>query len=358
MKKILSILIVLVMVLGMTACGTQKKTDTNDEVTNDNTVENTESEPKKDGYKIAYCDVSMNATWRTQMRAEFEQKAEELKAEGVISEYYVTNANDDAAKQISDVKDMIAKGVDGILIAAVSQTALSPVVEEAMDAGIKVISFNMLVDTENVSGKVYQSDAEFGRIGAQFIVDKLDGKGNIIVLNGTAGNGCNEERWRGAEGVFSQYPDINIVGTSYADWEYAKGKAATESLLSANPDIDGVWSQGGAMTQGAIDAFNATGRELVPMSGEAGNGFLRSWKENMGKDKFDSIAPIYKGTMILDALDSLVTVLGGGEINKVNELPMESVTADTIDDYYREDMPDSYWVGSQLSDENLKKLFE
>lgn len=357
MKKLVGLLLAVVMVFGLTACGGNEAANTavNNGAGETAAVEESET---KEGYKIAYCDVSMNATWRTQMRAEFEQRAEELKAEGVISEYYVTNANDDAAKQISDVKDMIAKGVDGILIAAVSETALSPVVEEAMEAGIDVISFNMLVDTDNVSGKVFQSDQEFGRIGAQFLVDKLDGKGDIIVLNGTAGNGCNENRWAGAEEVFNQYPDINIVGTAYADWEYAKGKAATESLLSANAKIDGVWSQGGAMTQGAIDAFIAADRPLVPMSGEAGNGFLRSWKENTGVDAFDSVAPIYKATMILDALDSLLTVLDGGEIEAVNELEMGYVTEDTIDEYFREDMPDSYWVGSELSDENLKNLFE
>lgn len=349
MKKFLSFLLVVCLFIPLVACnnstGKSKKKDDS-------------KNGKTTGLKIAYCDMSMKATWRTQMRAEFEQKAKELKKDGTISEYYITNANDDATKQISDVKDMIAKGVDGIVISAVSTSAISPVVEEAMNAGIKVVSFNMLVDTDNVVAKVYQPDEEFGRIGAQFIADKLNGKGKIICLNGTAGNGCNDSRWRGAEKVFKKYPGIKIVATSYCDWEYAKAKAATESLLSANPDIDGVWSQGGAMTQGAIDAFIASNRKLVPMSGEAGNGFLRTWKENKGKDKFDSIAPIYEATMVLDALDTLLDSIAGKKVEKEQVLPMKSIKEDQIDEYYRSDLPDSYWAGSKLTKENLKKLFK
>ncbi len=74
-------------------------------------------------------------------------------------------------------------------------------------------------------------------------------------------NSVSNDRWQGAEEVFSQYPDIEIVGEAYGEWDYAKGKAATESLLSANPEIDAVWSQGGAMTQGAVDAFVAAGEK-------------------------------------------------------------------------------------------------
>ena len=61
-------------------------------------------------------------------------------------------------------------------------------------------------------------------------------------------------------------------------------------MLSAYPEIDGVWSQGGAMTQGAIDAFIAAGRDLVPMTSEGNNGAIRAWIEN--KDKgLSCIAP-------------------------------------------------------------------
>ena len=65
---------------------------------------------------------SLGETWRYQMVAEFEQAAEELKEQGVIKEYLETNADADASKQISDMEDLISKGVDGILIAVQNPT--------------------------------------------------------------------------------------------------------------------------------------------------------------------------------------------------------------------------------------------
>ncbi len=312
-----------------------------------------------DGYTVALCNNSLGETWRVQMVAEFEQAADQLIEEGVLDKYYVTNADADPSKQISDMQDLIAKGVDGILVAVANPTAVDSAIEEATEAGIKVVAFNQLCTTDEVVAKVNQSDYDFGRIGAEFLVEKLGGEGKIIVLQGVAGTTICQGRWEGAKDVFDQYPGIEIVGEAYGNWDYADGKAATESLLSANPEIDGVWSQGGAMTQGAIDAFVAAGRPLVPMSGESGNGFMASWLEYEGVDDFDSVAPVYDCAMSVDALNVLIDALDGEEVEfDQSSMFMDTITADNIEEYYRPDLPDSYWGGSRLTEENLKKLFE
>jgi len=365
LKKIVSLVISIVLVLGIFAACSSSETPA-ESVSESASSESQPSEAatdeseasSSDGFVIAFCDNNMTETWRVQMHAEFDQRAQELQSEGVISEYYVTVADGDSSKQISDIRDMITRGVDGIIVAVTTPSSISPVIEEAMDAGIAVVNFNALADTDNVTSKVYQSDVEFGRVQAEWLVDKLNGKGNIIVLNGLAGNSVNNARWSGAEEVFSQYPDIKVLGSAYAGWDYTEGKAAVESMLSAYPEIDGVWSQGGAMTQGAIDAFIANSRPLVPMTGEAGNGFLRTWKKYMGVDNFDSMAPNYTATISVTALNTLIDALQGEDVEKDIVIPMGVVSADNIDDYYREDLPDSFWVDTQLTEENLNKLFE
>src|SRR6056297_701690 len=91
---------------------------------------------KAEGYKIGFSNYSVTNAWRVQMEAEFKAKAEELKDKGVISEYYMTNANGEISKQISDVNDLITKGVDALLITAASPKALAPVCEKAEQQGI------------------------------------------------------------------------------------------------------------------------------------------------------------------------------------------------------------------------------
>ena len=375
MRKMFTVGLAAVMAMGLCACGSQKAAETTaapaaaettaapaQEEKKEEAEETTEAQASSEtaggeGYVVALCNYSIGNSWRAQMEQEFVAEAEKLKAEGVVSEYYITNSNEDINKQISDMQDLITKKVDAIVITAASPTALAPVVEEAAEAGIKVVSFDNVVETDEQVATVGIDEKEFGRIGAEWLVDKLDGKGKIVVLNGIAGTATDSLRWGGAEEVFKQYPDIEILGSANASWDYAQGKAAMESMLSAYPEIDGVWSQGGAMTQGAIDAFIAAGRDLVPMTSEGNNGAIRAWIEN--KDKgLSCIAPSNPTYTSAEALRVVVKALNGEDIPGNVGMDIETVTEQNVDQYYRSDMPDSFWVLTELDDATLQKLYK
>ena len=308
------------------------------------------------GYVIGFSNFGVGNSWRVQMEAEFKARADVLKAEGKIKEYYMTDSNGDIAKQIADMRDLITKRCDAIIITAASPDALSPVCEEAMAAGIKVISFDNYVTTDRITAKVGIDEVAFGTTGAQWLADQLGGRGNIVVLNGIAGSGVDEMRSRGARTVFAKYPDIRILGDAFAGWDYAEAKRAVEDFLSAYPQIDGVWSQGGAMTQAALDAFKAAGRRLVPMSGEANNGLLKAWKENLGSG-FDSIAPCSPTSMSADALDTAIDALSGKpvQLNTIITLPV--IKSADLDRYVRMDLPDSFWNFTILTTEQINALY-
>lgn len=375
MRKMFTVGLAAVMAMGLCACGSQKAAETTaapaaaettaapaQEEKKEEKEETTEAQASSEtaggeGYVVALCNYSIGNSWRAQMEQEFVAEAEKLKADGVVSEYYITNSNEDINKQISDMQDLITKKVDAIVITAASPTALAPVVEEATEAGIKVVSFDNVVETEEQVATVGIDEKEFGRIGAEWLVDKLDGKGKIVVLNGIAGTATDSLRWGGAEEAFKQYPDIEILGSANASWDYAQGKAAMESMLSAYPEIDGVWSQGGAMTQGAIDAFIAAGRDLVPMTSEGNNGAIRAWIEN--KDKgLSCIAPSNPTYTSAEALRVVVKALNGEDIPGNVVMDIETVTEENVDQYYRSDMPDSFWVLTELDDATLQKLYK
>lgn len=294
--------------------------------------ESKKEEAKGDGkgYVVALCNYSIGNSWRAQMEQEFVSEAEKLKSEGVVSEYYITNSNEDINKQISDMQDLITKKVDAIVITAASPTALAPVVEEATEAGIKVVSFDNVVDTDEQVATVGIDETEFGRIGAEWLAEKLDGKGKIIVLNGIAGAATDSLRWGGAEEVFKNYPDIEVLGSANASWDYA---------------------------QGAIDAFIAAGRDLVPMTSEGNNGALKAWYENRDNG-LSCIAPSNPTYTSAEALRTVIKALDGEDVPKNVVMDIETVTEDNLEDYYRPDMPDSFWVLTELDDEALQKLYK
>lgn len=312
-------------------------------------------------YKVALCNSSVGNSWRMQMVAEFENACKELQEAGVVSDYYITNSDGDISKQINDMRDLITKGVDVIAITCASGSALTDVCDEAMEEGIKVVSFDNYLEYED--GEVHETarigvdQEEFGRIWGEWLVEQLGGKGNIIVLQGMAGTSGSEQRWAGAEKVFSQNPDIKVLGEGFGDWDYAKGKTAAEQLIAAHGDqIDGVWSQGGAMTQGCIDAFNERGMKLVPMTGEANNGMLKAWKANRDKG-FTSIAPDSPSYVSVEALKLGFKALQGEDVSGYHAFPLQMVTEETLDEYVKPDLPDSFWVFTHLTDAQVQELF-
>lgn len=306
------------------------------------------SQFKKDGpYTIGFSNISVVNTFRMQMVRELEYAAEQA---GVT--LYVTDAGGDTSKQVSDIQDLMARGIDALLVAPGSTTVTNNVTRKAIDQGIPVIVFNSEVDDENAFTSYVGTDAvEFGYVMGKWLINELDGEGNIIVLDGTAGQGVGEMRREGLQKALDEMPDggegINILATYYADWAYDKGKQATEQALAAYPDIDGVWSQGGAMTQGAIEAFQAAGRPLVPMTGEDNNGFLKAWK-NAQDEGLTAIAAsdvCWSGTV---ALETALKALAGEPVEKYNYIAVPTITDADIDEYVREDYSDSYWCNTKL----------
>ncbi|MHB8963533.1 MAG: substrate-binding domain-containing protein [Saccharofermentanales bacterium] len=312
-------------------------------------------------YKVALSNFSVGNSWRVQMVAEFENACEQLKTAGAISQYFVTNADGDIAKQISDVRDMITKDVDMIVITCASGSALTDVCDEAMAEGIKVVSFDNYLEYDDgqvqETARIGVDQVEFGKIGGAWLAEALEGIGNIIVLNGMAGTLGSEQRWNGAKAELDKFPDIKVLGIGYGDWDYAKGKVAAEQLIDAYGDqIDGVYSQGGAMTQGAIDAFNERGMELVPMTGEANNGMLKAWKANVDKG-FSSIAPDAPSYVSVEALKLALRACEDEDVSGFHAFDFQMVTDANLDQYVNADLPDSFWVFTHLTTEQVKALF-
>src|SRR6185369_10176058 len=121
-----------------------------------------------------------------------------LKGQGKISDFQTFNANGDTSQQIAQVRAMVQQKYDVILVDAGSSTALNPALEQAADAGVTVVNFDSLVTSDKVI-KVGTDQGQWGQMTAQWLADKLGGKGKIIAMNGPAGVAVSEDRWKGAE---------------------------------------------------------------------------------------------------------------------------------------------------------------
>ena len=315
------------------------------------------SEGSGDGYVIGLSNYSLGNSWRVQMMEEARFEADN---NPMIKELITTEANGDTTKQIADIEDLIARQVDAICVTASNPKALIPVIDKAMAAGIVVVDFDNVVDTDNITAHVVVDQIEFGKTQATWLVEAMGGKGKVVAFNGIKGVSVSADRYAGAVSVLDNYPDIEIINVVYADWDFAKAKRAMENILASNVAVDGVWSQGGAMSEAVVKAYYERDLEIPPVTGEDGNGFLKVWKKasRMKGNSFDSIATSMPTWISKKAMQVAIEALEGNTVAKEIELPIPTISGEELDQYVRPGLSDAFWCNSQLPDERVKALFE
>lgn len=269
---------------------------------------------------------------------------------GQIKQLLITDANDDPAKQVADVQDLISRGVDLLIVSAATAEALDAIVTRAYDAGTPVVLVDRRITSENFTTFITASDWVYGHMSAQWMVEKLGGKGNIVMLPGMAGVSVAETRIAAANRVFANYPDITVLELQYTDWSPARGKQIMAALIQKYGDtIDGVWSDHGLQGSGALEALAESGRAagtFPPITCADLNGCVKLAVEN-GAPAFNyDYPPAMGGLSVEVALD----ILAGKPVPKFYEMNVDiaitrgdetiSVKADKwVEDYARLDAP-------------------
>ena len=173
----------------------------------------------------------------------------------------VTNAEDSAAKQMAQVEDLLIQKPDVLLLAPVDSDVLVPAVEAAHKANIPVISIDRSVNSDKLITFIGVDDVEGGRTAARYVIERLNGKGNVIMLEGVIGSSAQRDRAQGFEEVIAKNPKIKMLTKQTANFNRTEGMNVVENLLQAYPKIDAIFAQNDEMALGAIRAIKAAGRE-------------------------------------------------------------------------------------------------
>jgi ribose transport system substrate-binding protein len=222
-------------------------------------------------FRIALANSFIGNTWRVEMENLFKAGCK-MPPYNETVDCSVYNSGNDVAKQTQQISNLISLGVDAIVINAASPTGLNGIIKQACARGIVVVSFDNVV-TAPCAQTVNTNQFKFGQQGAQFLVDQLHGKGNVIMVTGVAGTFADHERNRGVDSVFKKNPGIHVAARYSGNWDSSAAQRATAAQLPSLPKIDGVWVSGG--TDGVLKAFVSAGKPLPVTAGEGENGFRR-----------------------------------------------------------------------------------
>lgn len=158
-----------------------------------------------------------------------------------VNYQWVVPQNTQGSTQVKIMEDLIARNVSGIAISVNEPKSVEGVIKQAMDAGIKVVTFDS--DSANSGRSMYIGtiNTEAGVTMGNSMAEALGGKGKVAIVTGQLGASNLNERIDGVKKALEAYPEIEIVAVEGTEDDLAKAVSVTEALLRANPDLAGIF---------------------------------------------------------------------------------------------------------------------
>lgn len=170
-------------------------------------------------------------------------------------ELIVVDAERSAIKQVEQVENFINQQVDAIILNPCEYEASSPAVLKAKQAGIPIVNVNS--STKEVPDAwVGSDDKESASMAIDFLAKKLNGKGNIVIIQGYLGQAAQLDRDQGAKDALKKYPNLKVLATQTGEWDRAKSMSLMENWIQLHgQQINGVFAHNDEMGLGALQAL-------------------------------------------------------------------------------------------------------
>jgi ribose transport system substrate-binding protein len=234
----------------------------------------------------------------------------------------------DYAAQIQIVDSMIARHVDAIVLAPIDKKAMVSVVERAGRRKIPVVIFDSGLDTDQFVAQVATDNYSAGRLAAERMGEVLKGKGKIVIVAVMPGAASTMAREQGfEEAIKEKYPGIQILDKRYGMADFAKSLTVAENMLTAYPDLDGMFASNESSTVGATQAVKARKATLKLVGFDWGPTLLDDLKSGM----IDSLVVQNPFRMGADSVRAAVAALRGEKVAKIQNLAPRLIRKEDLD---------------------------
>jgi ABC-type sugar transport system substrate-binding protein len=190
-----------------------------------------------------------------------------MAADSLGVELSVLNSDLSAEQEIANVEDAITQGVDGIVLFSVARASEEAALTKANEAGVPVaVLYGYAPELEDMGAVFVQADVnQTGTMAGEWLAANVP-SGKIAIIQGALGRGDAEAYTQSFKEALAANPDLEIVGEPAGDWARDTALAAMQDLLTAHPDLAGVFVQNEDMALGAIQAIKAAGADVTIVS--------------------------------------------------------------------------------------------
>lgn len=306
---------------------------------------------KQDGpYRIAVVNGFVGNTWRIQMIKTAKAFVEDPAIKDKIAEFKVVSTGTDAPAQLGAIEDFINQGFDAIVTIAVAPEGFDRVIRLADRENVVLVPFDNVLDTDTVM-QVNEDQLEMGRQWARFVLKELEatGKtsGKILEVRGLAGNSVDRDRSIGIHEIFDAsagpWEIVQVVG----NWDDGTAQKVTADALAVHGTFDAVITQGGST--GTVQALIDAGHPMVPIGGEAENGF----RKLVAKHSADGLKGLSIGQspgLVAISIKAAIAALEGNVMPQLISVPLPAVDYTGLQDgvNFWTDLPDNFFTVNEF----------
>ncbi|GIN56413.1 ABC transporter substrate-binding protein [Lederbergia ruris] len=326
MKKSLSVLAVLLLMLVplLSACNSETQ---NADSSNDS---GGKSSSKK--HKIGILAPAVTHGWVAAVAYHAEARAKELSDE--ID--YKIQTSSDAQEMTSQLDDLMTWGAEAI-VAFPQWEGMEVPIQTALDAGIKVVNFDIEIDADGVY-RVSGDNEGMGVEGAKYIIDKIGTEGNVVVLEVPSSGSVSKLRKQGFMDTMEEMaPDMEI-STYATQFTREDGLKDFADILTSNKKIDAVYSMDDETSIGVLQAISEAGRDDIKVV--TGGGGMQEYFKMMPENEDIWIqSALYSPAMVKDAVDVSLKLLNGEDADEVTIIPTTVVDRDNYEEFIDEESP-------------------
>jgi ribose transport system substrate-binding protein len=301
--------------------------------------------PAKEGpYRVALANGFIANTWRIQMIKTAKAYAAQPEVAAKLKEFKVVSTGEDVAAQIAAINNFIDSGYDAIIVNAQNPKAFAPVIERANEAGIVLVAFDNILDTEEAIN-VNVDQKGLGILWANWLIKHIPNGGKILEVRGVAGTSVDTDRHDGIHETLAasgkQWDVVEVVGK----WDDPTAQKATADAIAVHKQFDGITAQGG--DTGVVQAMIDAKHPFVPFGGETENGF----RKFCGAHSKDGLLCSSAGTgpaQVAVAIKTALDALEGKVVPQSIKLPLAIVEDPGFKDgeNYYADQSDNFFVGN------------
>jgi ribose transport system substrate-binding protein len=176
---------------------------------------------------------------------------------------YIPTSNDSIPEQMNQIEDAITKRPSAVVFIPVDSKAMIPGVEKFNAAGIPVVNLIDRADGGQFVSFVGCDDYAVAMNTARYLFEKMNGKGNVIIIEGQGGSSNNQKRMAGFRKALEDFPNVKVLASQTGNFQRAMALQVTENLLQAHSQIDGILAANDAMALGVIQALDAANRKAL-----------------------------------------------------------------------------------------------